>query len=277
MGRYIEPMTSEVLNEMDKDGIKRAIAFSQYPQWCCNTTGSSYNTLWRELKEKGMENRFKWSIIDRWFMSDGYHDALIDKIVESINNKFSDTERKDLCLIFSAHSIPMKSVQKGDPYIFEVASSVKMVMEKLNKKIKNGDLKIEGLSNGAPHHQLTWQSKVGFLPWMTPSTEEVVKSIGKTKRYKNVLVIPFVFTSDHIETLYELDVEYKEVAQKHGIQKYVRCDALNDSPMFIDGLANIVKQHIDDKVNYSEQYTLRCHNCTNEDCRCIVNPLYDIK
>jgi len=261
---------------MDRDGIEHGIAFSQYPQFCCNTSGSSYNTLWKELEKNGMENKFKWTIIDRWFMNDGYIDALIDKIVHSINDKFTEQQRDNLCLLFSAHSIPMKSVQKGDPYVFEVSSTVKLVMDKLKNKLKSGDVKIDGLSNGVPHHQLSWQSKVGFLPWMTPSTEDVIKSIGKNQRYENVLVIPFVFTSDHIETLYELDVEYKEVAHKHGIKHYMRCDALNDSEIFVNGLANIVKQHIDEKVNYSEQYTLKCHNCTNDNCRCIVNPLYQI-
>merc|ERR1719189_3744 len=146
----------------------------------------------------------------------------------------------------------------------------------MTERIKSGDIQIEGLSDTVPRHQLSWQSKVGFLPWMTPSTEDVVKAIGDKKRYPNLLVIPFVFTSDHIETLYELDIEYEEVAKKHGIEKYVRCDALNESEIFIEGLADIVKEHIDDKVNYSEQYKLRCHNCTNEECRSIINPVHTL-
>ena len=258
---------------MEKDGVEHAIAFSQYPQWCCNTSGSSYNNLWRELKRMKMENTFKWSIIDRWFLNNGYIDALIDKIVSNITNKFTEQERDNLCLLFSAHSIPMRSVEKGDPYVFEVSSTVKMVMNKLSQRIKNGE--INNL-NEIPHHQLCWQSKVGFSSWMTPSTENVVKAVGKNKRYKNVMVIPFVFTSDHIETLYELDIEYKEVAHNNGIENYVRCDALNDSQIFINGLAQIVKEHIDDQCNYGEQYKLRCHGCVNEDCRKIINPLYQI-
>lgn len=99
-----------------------------------------------------------------------------------------------------------------------------------------------------------------------------MKAIGEKKRYDNLLVIPFVFTSDHIETLYELDVEYEEVAKESGVKEYVRCDALNDSKIFINGLANVVKEHIDEKRIYSEQYKLRCHNCVNADCRKIINP-----
>jgi len=220
-----------------------------------------------------MEQTFAWSIIDRWFLSDGYIDALIDKIVSGITQQFTASERENLCLLFSAHSIPMKSVQKGDPYVFEVSSTVKLVMKRLSERLRDGSLDIPGC-RVAPHHQLCWQSKVGFLPWMTPSTEDVVKQIGENKRYKNVMVIPFVFTSDHIETLFELDIEYREVAEKHGIEKYVRCEALNESEIFIEGMAQVVKQHIDNEENYSEQYKLRCHNCTNEECRKIVNPVH---
>lgn len=140
---------------MAADGVEHAIAFSQYPQWCCNTSGSSYNHLWRELKAKGMEDTFKWSIIDRWFMSDGYIDALIDKIVHSINTKMSLEQRQNLCLLFSAHSIPMKTVQKGDPYVFEVSATVKMVMARMNERVQSGDIQIEGLSDNVPHHQLS--------------------------------------------------------------------------------------------------------------------------
>ena len=259
---------------MSRDGIEHAIAFSQYPQWCCNTSGSSYNHLWRVLRQKDMTQRFKWTVIDRWFLSKGYIDALIDKVVDSIKNEFTVSERRNLCLLFSAHSIPMKSVQKGDPYVFEVSSTVKTVMDVLSQRVKSGEIEVEGLEDAVPHHQLSWQSKVGFLPWMTPSTEDVVKAVGDNKRYQNLLVIPFVFTSDHIETLYELDVEYKHLAEKHGVTKYVRCGALNDSQIFIEALADIVSEHIHGKVNHSEQYKLRCHGCTNEDCRRIENPLY---
>merc|ERR1712083_654637 len=114
-----------------------------------------------------MEQKFEWSIIDRWYLKDGYVDALIDKIVSCLNDKFIDSERQNLCLLFSAHSIPMKSVQKGDPYVFEVSSSVKLVMNRLSERLKS-----ESGGMRAPHHQICWQSKVGFLPWMTPSTED---------------------------------------------------------------------------------------------------------
>lgn len=100
-----------------------------------------------------MENTFQWSIIDRWFLSDGYIDALIDKIVHSITTKLTPEQRGSLCLLFSAHSIPMKTVQRGDPYVFEVSATVKMVMSRMSERIKSGDIQIEGLSDTVPRHQ----------------------------------------------------------------------------------------------------------------------------
>ena len=270
--RYISPMTDAVLDAMDADGVEHAVAFSQYPQWCCNTSGSSMNHLWRELERKGMEQRFTWSIIDRWFLADGYIDALADKIEICLHDKFSESERESVCVLFSAHSIPMKTVQRGDPYVFEVASTVKSVMQRLKARARE-----RGEEGRVPQHQVSWQSKVGFLPWMTPSTEQVVKAVGDKGRVRSLLVVPFVFTSDHIETLYELDIEYREVAEKHGVKKYVRCEALNDSQVFVEGLAQVVREHLEAKQNYSEQYTLRCHDCVNEDCRRIENPRFGVR
>lgn len=163
--------------------------------------------------------------------------------------------------------------------MFEVAATVKLVTDKLKSRLKNREIIIEGLNNKnellIPSHQLTWQSKVGFLPWMVPSTENVIKSIAKNKIYKNIIIVPFVFTSDHIETLYELDIEYKHIAYQNGINKYIRVKALNNNKCFINGLANIVSTHLNDKLNYSEQYKLKCHNCINPNCRHIINPIFD--
>merc|ERR1712013_159505 len=238
--------------------------------WCCNTSGSSMNHLWRELKRKNMTTRFEWSIIDRWFLADGYLNALADKIESALFGEFTESERENLCVLFSAHSIPMKTVQRGDPYVFEVVSTVKAVMQRLKERATARGERVA-------QHQVSWQSKVGFLPWMTPSTEEVVKSVGAKGRTDNLLVVPFVFTSDHIETLFELDIEYREVAEKSGVKKYVRCAALNDSEVFVQGLTDVVREHLEEGRNYSEQYTLRCHNCVNEDCRRIENPRFKLE
>jgi ferrochelatase len=188
---------------MKEDGITRAIAFSQFPQWSCTTSGSSMNELWRKLRELDMVDQFKWSAIDRWHLHPGFIDSVTDRIEEKML-EFDEKDRENVVLLFSAHSVPMKVVEKGDHYVPEVAATVHAVMERWAEKAKATD----GLVHNK--HILAWQSKVGYLPWMSPSTSTAIEACGK-RGEKNVLVVPIAFTSDHIETLFEIGIEYAEV------------------------------------------------------------------
>lgn len=113
--RYADPLTEDALAEMKRDGVSRAIAFSQYPQWSCTTAGSSMNHLWRTLKTLGMGTDFRWSLIDRWSSHPGYIKAM-SKRVEMGLELFKVEDRSKVIIMFSAHSVPMKVVNKGDPY-----------------------------------------------------------------------------------------------------------------------------------------------------------------
>ena len=155
-------MTEDALKQMQQDGITRAVAFSQYPQWSCTTTGSSMNNLWREIRRLGMDDVFKWSLIDRWGNDPGYIAAMTRRIELGLE-QFSPAERDQVVIMFSAHSVPMKVVNKGDPYITQIASSAELVMKQLHR------------TNSPP---VAWQSKVGYLPWMGPSTSNVLKGLG---------------------------------------------------------------------------------------------------
>lgn len=261
MFRYTHPLTEDTLQEMKRDNVKHAIAFSQFPQWSCTTSGSSMNELWRNLKAAELENQFKWSIIDRWFTNSGYIDAVIERIEEKLN-MMDEKQAVKTTLVFSAHSVPMKVVEKGDHYITEICSTVHMVMAKLNQNRKK-----------PLRHVIAWQSKVGYLPWMTPSTSQVIESLGK-RGVKNLLVVPVAFTSDHIETLFEIGQEYKEEAEEHGITNFQYTEGLNGSKTFITALADIVKEHLDRKENYCVQYKQKCLNCTKPLCRQIINPIW---
>lgn len=156
--RYADPLTDAALLEMKKDGVERAIAFSQFPQWSCTTTGSSLNELWREVKRLGLENTFSWSIIDRYPTNAMYVDSICERILEKLKineDKGGPASFAKPVLVFSAHSVPMKVVEKGDTYTGEVAATVKAVMDRLQLHYK---LSLK--------HVLSWQSKVGYLPWM---------------------------------------------------------------------------------------------------------------
>ncbi|PKI84604.1 hypothetical protein MVES1_001785 [Malassezia vespertilionis] len=268
--RYASPLTEECMNEMEADGVQRAVGFSQYPQYSCSTTGSSLNQLYREIKQREEAGTpggdIQWSIIDRWPTHAGLIQAFCNRVKEGLA-KFPAAVREQVPIMFSAHSLPMQVVSgRGDPYPAEVAATVAAVMQKLGWKNP---------------YRLTWQSQVGPSAWLGPQTSDTLKGWAK-QGHKNALVVPVAFTSDHIETLFELDIELQEDAHKFGIH-LERAPSLNDEPVFLRALADIVSEHL-----YSCEYTkdggnahagvpwaqgsssyqmaLRCPGCVNADC-----------
>jgi ferrochelatase len=161
--RYADPLTEQSLKQMKADGVTRAVAFSQYPQWSCTTSGSSMNQLWRELDRLGMKEDFKWSLIDRWNTHPGYIAAVANRVKMGLE-QYAPEDRDKVIIMFSAHSVPMKTVYKGDSYVNEIAATAERVMKQLA---------------GKNPHILSWQSKVGYLPWMGPSTSDVIARYGK--------------------------------------------------------------------------------------------------
>ncbi|KAF8939240.1 ferrochelatase hem15 [Dissophora ornata] len=251
--RYASPLTPEALKEMQADGIERAVAFTQYPQYSCSTTGSSMNELYRQLKELDPERKMKWSVIDRWYSHPGLIQAFANKIEDGLQ-KYPVESRDKVVILFSAHSLPMDVVNRGDSYPSEVAATMQAVMATL--KFKNP-------------YRLVWQSQVGPKPWLGPQTNAAILGLGE-KGHNDQLLVPIAFTSDHIETLFELDLEYGEEAREAGITGLKRVESLNADPVFIQAMADIVKNHLNetaDEISISTQYSVRCPTCTNETCK----------
>ena len=265
--RYADPLTEETLTKMKADGVKRVVAFSQFPQWSCTTTGSSMNELWRTVKELGMGDDFEWSIIDRWADHPGFIASVQERIAEGME-QFDVADRSKVTILFSAHGVPMKVVAKGDHYVPEVCATVKSVMNAWGSHARSGAT--EGLES-PNKYILAWQSKVGYLPWMAPSTSESIEALGK-RGTRHVLVVPVAFTSDHVETLYEIAMEYKEEAEEHGITHFKWTEGLNGSATFAQALRDIVAEHLDGDELYSSQYKMKCLGCTKPLCRQIMNP-----
>ena len=253
--RYTRPGSDEALRAMHADGVERAVAFTQYPQFSCSTTGSSLNELWRAAGRTGLRQAFSWSLIDRWPVHSGFIDAMTETVRDGLA-QFDPADRDKVLILFSAHSLPLDVIDRGDSYPQEVGASVQRVVEQLAR------------SNP---YILAYQSDVGPVRWLGPSTEQVIRRLG-ARGQKHVLVVPIAFTSDHIETLSELDREYGEVAHAAGITHYQRAPALNDRPLFLDGLAQIVKDHLASGEAHSSQYPVRCAGCSNPQCRNILNP-----
>lgn len=255
--RYSAPFSEDALRQMQADGIKRAVAFTQYPQFSCATTGSSLNELWRAAGKLGLVSAFRWSVIDRWPTHPRFIDAMTKTVCDGLA-QFEPKDREDVLLLFSAHSLPTSVINRGDAYPQEIAASVHEVMKRLNFSYP---------------YLLSYQSEVGPVPWQGPFTETVIRELGKQGR-KNVLVVGIAFTSDHIETLSEIDREYGELAREVGITNFKRAPALNDEPLFQEALAEIVYEHLHSGEVASKLYGLRCPGCSNPQCRNILNPAY---
>ncbi|BGP14263.1 hypothetical protein JCM10213_005845 [Rhodosporidiobolus nylandii] len=255
--RYAQPLTETCLDEMRRDGVERAVAFTQYPQYSCSTTGSSLNEMWKQATQvgKGKENakegekEIQWSVIDRWGVHEGFVDAVARNIEASLLT-YPPELRDSVVLLFSAHSLPMSVVNRGDPYPSEVGASVSAIMARLGNKNP---------------YRLVWQSQVGPSAWLGPQTSDAIKGLAK-KGHNEMLLVPVAFTSDHIETLFELDLEYLEEAKELGLTGVKRVESLNDSPYFIRAIADIAAAHLKSGVSVSPQMLLRCPDCTNEKC-----------
>ncbi|KAK4231398.1 putative mitochondrial precursor ferrochelatase [Podospora fimiseda] len=259
--RYANPLTETMYKKLLEDGFGngkggRAVAFTQYPQYSCSTTGSSLNELWKwrqRLEGKtgplddGSDGTIKWSVIDRWPV----HPGLVEAFAQNIEAKLLEypEERRDKAvLLFSAHSLPMSVVNRGDPYPAEVAATVHAVVQRL------------GHSNP---YRLCWQSQVGPQPWLGPQTATSVEEYI-AKGQKDLVLIPIAFTSDHIETLFELD---EEVIGGSGHAETVkRVESLNGNPVFINALADLAKSHLASGIATSTQLGLRCPGCKSERC-----------
>jgi ferrochelatase len=262
---------------MAADGVERAVAFSQYPQFSCTTAGSSLNHLWRESVRLGMERAFSWSVLDRW----PTHPAFVAAVARCVATglaRFPEAQRDRVVIVFSAHSLPMKVVERGDAYVAEVAATVAAVMAALRAGgvVPAG---AGGSGDGAPMapvrapHTLAWQSKVGFLPWMAPKTGDVLAGLAR-QGFDAVLTVPIAFTSDHVETLYEIDVEYAHAAREAGIARFERAPSLNGEPLLALAQAQLVAEHLRSGAPAATPaYALNCHGCTNPACRTILNPV----
>ena len=260
--RYANPLTENMYKQLLADGFGggkggRAVAFTQYPQYSCSTTGSSLNELWkwrerlegkRGTGEVDAEGAIKWSVIDRWPTHSGLVEAFAQNIEKTLQ-EYPPERRDNVVLLYSAHSLPMTVVNRGDPYPAEVAATVHAVNQRLGMKYQ---------------YRLVWQSQVGPQPWLGAQTSDTVKNLMK-KGNTDLILIPIAFTSDHIETLYELDKEViGEDAEGHEGVK--RIESLNGNPVFIQALADIAKTHLHSGVACSRQMTLRCPGCVSERC-----------
>lgn len=216
--RYTSPLAKETMERIKEYNPTEIILLPLYPQFSTTTTGSSVKNFLDNLKIDVSVKIVCCYPIEKNFIK--AHAFLIEE-------KIFD---KDFRILFSAHGLPEKIIQSGDPYSFQVEKTVEAVVKEL--KIKDLDYKI------------TYQSRVGPVEWLKPNTEDEIEIAGKQK--KNIIIVPIAFVSEHVETLVELDIEYKLIADKYKI-KYDRTSTLSTNKIFINSLTNTILQFINKK------------------------------
>ncbi|CAI9106345.1 OLC1v1005475C2 [Oldenlandia corymbosa var. corymbosa] len=223
--RYWHPFTEEAIEQIKKDKITKLVVLPLYPQFSISTSGSSLRLLESLFREDDYLVNMQHTVIPSWYQREGYIKAMAD-LIEKELQKFDNPEQ--VMIFFSAHGVPLAYVEEaGDPYKAEMEECVDLIMEELeNRKITNA-------------YTLAYQSRVGPVEWLKPYTDDTIIELGQ-KGVKSLLAVPISFVSEHIETLEEIDVEYKELALKSGIQKWGRVPALGCEPTFITDLANAV-------------------------------------
>ncbi|WJX50793.1 hypothetical protein P8452_37048 [Trifolium repens] len=223
--RYWFPFTEEAVQQIKRDGITRLVVLPLYPQFSISTTGSSISVLEQTFREDDYLSRLPVSIINSWYQREGYLKSMADLIEKELQ---SFSEPMEAMIFFSAHGVPVSYVENaGDPYRDQMEECIFLIMQ---------ELKARGISN---KHTLAYQSRVGPVQWLKPYTDEVLVELGQ-KGVKSLLAVPVSFVSEHIETLEEIDMEYRELALESGIKNWARVPALGLTPSFITDMADAV-------------------------------------
>lgn len=215
--RYWRPTAIDVLRQFSEQSITDIIALTLYPHFSKATTGSSLRDLKRANKMFG--NKFTITEISAWPDHPLYIECMSDNIVTGLKT-FND---EPVQVVYSAHSLPVSFVEEGDPYVDHLKKTITAIEEKTG---------IQG--------KLCYQSRSGPVEWLTPSTPEMLEQLAK-EGCKNILMVPISFVSDHVETLYEINMEYRKQAQKLGM-KLEPSESLNINPKFIACLKDLVLQ-----------------------------------
>lgn len=236
--RHWHPMTVEVIKNIQNYKPNEIILFPLYPQFSTTTTASSLNEFAKHLSKEFID-KIKLKTICCYSLDEGFIDSYVQLIVTKLSNQ---VDLNNYRILFSAHGLPAKIVKSGDPYQWQIEQTVVKIISqlKLIPKFKNIDYKV------------TYQSRVGPLKWLEPNTEDEVKIAGKEN--KSLIIIPIAFVSEHVETLVELDIEYKQIAVQYNID-YIRVPTLSTNELFIKSLANII-------MNFSNNYSV-CVSSSN--------------
>jgi ferrochelatase len=216
--RYWNPRAQEAARQVRAERAARVVALPLYPQYSRATTGSSLADLAAALSAEGVGGLPR-IVVPSWHDFGPYADALAEAVKEALEGLAGAT------VLFSAHGLPVRLIEKGDPYLEQIQGTVAAVMERLP---------------GVPH-RLAFQSRVGPVRWLEPAVGDALRTLAR-EGVRRLVVVSVSFVSDHIETLHEIDVEYAELARHLGFEAFRRTPSLNTRPAFIHALAELVRE-----------------------------------
>ncbi|MDH4134620.1 MAG: ferrochelatase [Gammaproteobacteria bacterium] len=218
--RYWHPLTRAVVADLKANGYENVLLLPLYPQYSGTTTGSSVNEFNRECARQHYNPAV--TVVREWYTQPDYLAAIVESI-RAEAAKFPANDPAKIDLLFSAHGLPKKFVERGDPYETQIRATFDLLRAKL----------------GWPHVTLCYQSRVGPLEWLRPYIEDTIRAKAATG-CTQMLVYPIAFVSDHSETLYELGIQYAQLAKETGIAHYRVVPALNADPLLIRALTDLV-------------------------------------
>ena len=219
---YWHPFISESVSKAHHEGASDLVALSLYPQYCSATTGTCLEDLSLVLPGKLFESSL--TVIDSWANHPLYLDALTATALEALE-RVPEDRRDDAVIVFSAHGVPENLINRGDSYLDETRLTVAGVVERLGNR----------------PHELAFQSRLGPVKWLEPSLPGMLRTLA-SRGAPPLVIIPVSFVSDHIETLYELDIQHRKIAEDLGFTIFERAPALNTRPDFIKALAQLVRE-----------------------------------
>lgn len=220
--RYWHPFTEDALTQIKQDGIEQLVILPLYPQFSISTSGSSFRLIEKIWNENPQLKPPQYTVIADWYQELGYLQAMSELIATEID-KCPHPDRAHV--FFSAHGVPVSYVQEaGDPYQAEIEECTALIMQTIGRK---------------NDHSLAYQSKVGPIEWLQPYTEDAIVELAN-QGVSELVVVPISFVSEHIETLEEIDIEYREIAEAAGIHTFNRVPALDTNPVFIQTLVDLV-------------------------------------
>ncbi|WP_104748658.1 ferrochelatase [Helicobacter cetorum] len=219
--RYTPPYASMVLQDLVSKGIESLVLFSMYPQYSSTTTLSSFNDAFKALKS--LESfRPKVRVVERFYTSTRLNKIILNTILSTLKNQKS----QDFVLIFSVHGLPKSIIDAGDTYQKECEHHLNLLKDLIQQK----NIKFKEVL-------LSYQSKLGPMKWLEPSTESLIEKHRKS----NIIIYPLAFTIDNSETLYELEIQYRLMAKRLAIKEYLVCPCLNDSTEFAKLIVDLVQ------------------------------------